>query len=502
VFLLDSAVDGVPDHALNYFTGALLSAISAADPQGTIVVQVCGGLPMISGFAEKMTSVHQEGRGSGHTISYDMEVYKTLIWDMADATASGWRSIDIEAMMDVLRRRDCEVLAVSDFPDAIRDAVDAALRKLPGYVGAFALDAGNPIQRHSFYDHLLDLGWIQNGTVLQETTYEGDHFDALNGAVDFKPGGLLWKPHFWAYEPEAPKLAKVAISERGQISLDRLNAKRSNSVEERVFRGLDGARWSDKNGGEYAFEAAAQGRDILQAVMPDGKFTKYLFDRDHKDGGGKAKFFIETLGFDPDDWRFLAAQFYDGLLLSEPRDLEVKHWEQDFGAKFNVYVRVRSRTGAAAIVRTGWMLRPGQLPQLVTAFPDQDQATVVEPPAPPIVAPSAHADAFNAELFGLAFAAGLQAHDATQPTPLFLKDYDVVEEGESGNASIVIRDTLGGFGRWARQNEKGQIVEGEGLHIPAPSKSQSIDRNEASARAFARVLALNGVAASIWSRGD
>lgn len=502
VFLLDSAVDGVPDHALDYFTGALLSATSKADLQGTIIAEIRGGLPMISHFAEKMTAVHREGRGSGHTISYDMEVYKTLIWDMSDATASGWRSIDPEAMMDVLRRRDCEVLALSDLPDAARDAVDAALRNVPGYVGAFALDPGNPIQRYAFYDHLLELGWIQNGAVLQETTFEGDQFDALDGADDFKPGGLVWKPHFWRFETEAPKLAKVDTSARGQISLDRLDAKTSKSVEERVFRGLAGARWSDNSGREYAFDAVEQDRDILEAVMPEGKFTKYLFDLNHKDGGGKAKFFIETLGFDPQDWRFLAAQFYEGLLLSEPRDLEVKHWQQDFGAKFNAYVRVRSRTGADAIVRAGWMLRPGQLPQLVTAFPDQDQIAIVEPNAPPIVAPSASAEAFHAELFELADKAGLDAHEATVPTPLFLKDYEVVEEGEAGSASVVIKDARSGFAQWALQNNKGHVVENDGVHILVPSLSQSIDRKEAFARAFARVLALNGVAASIWSRGD
>lgn len=370
------------------------------------------------------------------------------------------------------------------------------------YVGAFALDAGNPVQRHSFYDHLLQLGWIEGGAVMQETTYEGHEFDALEGAVDFRPGGLSWKPHFWRYEPATPKLAKVSVSPRGQKSLDKVEAKRTNTVEERVFRGLVAARWSDKSGRQYAFNTAEQNKDILEAVMPDGKFTKYLFDLSHKDGGGKAKFFIETLGFDPEDWRFLAAQFYDGLLLSEPHDLEVKHWDQDFGAQFNVYIRVRSRTGADAIVRTGWILRPGRLPQLVTAVPDQDQAVVVEPPTPPIVAPAATPEEFNAQLFEFAHKAGLEAHDTTLPTPLFLKDFGVIEEGEAGSASVAIKDVDGGFAQWARRHEKGALIEGDGLHISAPSPSQSIDRKQAYARAFARVLALNGIAASIWSRAD
>ena len=70
------------------------------------------------------------------------------------------------------------------------------------------------------------------------------------------------------------------------------------------------AVWSDADGHTYSFEEATGNGDILEALLPDGKFTNYLFNADHKDGRGKAKFFTEDLGIAPDDWRYLAAQFY------------------------------------------------------------------------------------------------------------------------------------------------------------------------------------------------
>ena len=37
--------------------------------------------------------------------------------------------------------------------------------------------------------------------------------------------------------------------------------------------------------------------------LPQEKFTKYLFNLDHPEGGGKAKAFIDILGIAPADWR-------------------------------------------------------------------------------------------------------------------------------------------------------------------------------------------------------
>ncbi len=114
------------------------------------------------------------------------------------------------------------------------------------------------------------------------------------------------------------------------------------TVEGRVFQALIETSWTDRAGQTYRFATAEPGHDILQAVLPDGKFTDYLFNRSHDRGGAKARFVIDELGFEPDDWRYLAAQFYDGLLLSEPRNLIIQRWPAGHGARFNAFVKVIS----------------------------------------------------------------------------------------------------------------------------------------------------------------
>ena len=101
--------------------------------------------------------------------------------------------------------------------------------------------------------------------------------------------------------------------------------KRQHTVQARVLARLASAYWSDAEGHGYSFEETIGDGDILEAILPDEKFTNYLFNTDHKDGRSKAKFFTEELGILPNDWRYLAAQFYEGLVLSEPRDLVLSH---------------------------------------------------------------------------------------------------------------------------------------------------------------------------------
>jgi hypothetical protein len=265
------------------------------------------------------------------------------------------------------------------------------------------------------------------------------------------------------------------------------------SIEGLIFEALREASWTDSKGEAFNFLAAEPGQDILQAVLPDGKFTHYLFNRDHKDGGPKAKFLVDELGFSADDWRYLAAQFYDALLLSKPRDVEVRKWDQGYGARFNVYVEVTSRSRKSGILRTGWMLRPGGMPSLSTAVPDHGNEGVVKPPLPAVIKPGKPGDEWWTSLFLLADDHGRNAHDAVLPTPMVLEGFDVIEEGAWGSAFVVVSDARKGFARWLIKTGRGDRGYRGGAAIYFSSRSQSAERAEAYALAFARVLALNGV---------
>jgi hypothetical protein len=492
LFLFDGGAEGVKAPALKSFTGALLAAISTADPHGAIVAELRGGLSTLSGFTDQISEVHSGPGLSGQVRTHDMALFRLLLWDMAEALSRGARAPTSRAILDVLRMGREECLALSDIPDDVREGCDAVLVRCRGYIGSCPIDPGNPIMRRAFYDGLMHLAFISDGAITQQRTVEGEEYLELEGAQDFKPKGLKWIDYIYGKPPHPFLLQEAPLSPSGERSLDRLKRKTHTTVEGRIFRKLSEALWTDRAGQTYRFAAVESARDILEAVLPDGKFTEYLFNRDHDKGAAKARFVMDVLGFEPEDWRYLAAQFYDGLLLSEPRDLVIQHWQGGYGARFNVFVEVTSRAGNRGIMSTGWMLKPQMLPQLVTAKPGHRKDGVVTPPTPAVLLPQAEGDTWWESLFLLADKQGRANHEATLPTPILLENDDFSEEGEPGSASVLIADARRGFAKWLIKTGHGDRVNG-GAVIHCNLQFRSLERAKAYAVAFARVLALNGV---------
>src|ERR1700681_2818825 len=71
-FLFDGGAKGVKKPALSTFTGALLGAISIADPSGALAADLRGGLPALSDFAAQIREVSSGPRQSGYTQTHDM----------------------------------------------------------------------------------------------------------------------------------------------------------------------------------------------------------------------------------------------------------------------------------------------------------------------------------------------------------------------------------------------------------------------------------------------
>ncbi|TWD55363.1 hypothetical protein FB480_102173 [Agrobacterium vitis] len=496
LFLFDGYADGVEEPALSWFTGLLLDSISASDPEGTVSTELRGGLQQLSDLASHVTAVSRGLNKSSHTQSHDMNLYRLLLWDISHSLSVGNTAPNYRTIMNVLGKGREECLALSDLNQEVRNSCDLMLRQTPGYLGCCPIDLGNPIQRRAFFDGLMHLALIEAGTVIQERSIEGDEDCELSGARQFKPNGLTWTNCRFGTLPKRFRLPTVPISERGSLSLDRFNRKSRVSIEGRVFEALRDASWTDNTGQVFSFSAAEPGRDILEAILPDGKFTKYLFNRDHKDGGPKARFLMDVLGFEAEDWRYLAAQVYDALLLSQPKDVELKKWDKGYGARFNVYVEVTSRTGKSGVLRTGWMLTPGEIPCLSTAVPDHGD-DVIKPPLPAVLKPEKASDKWWEKLFLLADENGRKAHDAVLPTPMVLVGFEVIEEGECGSAYVVVNDARKGFARWLIKTGRGDRFYRGGASVHCRSQSQSVERAQAYALAFARVLALNGVPSQV-----
>jgi hypothetical protein len=496
-FLFDNSTDGVPDPQLAFFTSMVLAALAEVDPDGVTHSQLKVGLPMLPGFATRTTEVHGHASGSGHTESHDVDTYKYIIWEWLDSLSHVWSSIDLEKGEQIFRQHTGECVTLVTLGRRARDKMDRKLRSSLGYVGAFAIDPGHPLHRRGFVEGLIYAAAVAKGTVIQERSIEGDEDWPVEGAAAFKPGGLVWRPYGWLAEHGPKGLAKLTLSERGKRAAEAVARKHAPTVEGRVIEAISRAFSFGSSRRSFGFKAVGTQEDILEAIMPEGKFTHYLFNPEHKLGGPKSAFFIDILGIDPQDWRYLAAQFYQGLTLAEPANLELIEWNEGYGMRFNVQMRVRGRSGATAVVRTGWMMKPGQLPSLATAVPGDRDAIVVDPGEPRILPPGPRTDEHWRCLWEWANSAGERAIVDAVPTPMYLVGYAPIPEGEVGATAIRVKDARGGFARWLARHGPGETDRRGGCIAFSPNSIGSLDRAQAWARAVALVLTLNGIHSEI-----
>lgn len=501
-FLFDGSFDGLPESQLPMFTAAVLNAVSSADPRGTIRAQFRLGLPSLLGFAERTTAVHGTEKGSGRTVSLDLDTYKLVIMQWLDALDGGWSSVDRKWGERIFRRHTYECVALSALSEDVRDGVDVALRQVPGYVGGFAIDPGNPLHRGGFFELLIYGAAIVDGTIVQERTIEGDEDWALEGAAEFRPGGVAWREYGWLRSRGPDGLPKIDLSERGAAAASALVRKHAPNVEQRVIAALSEALCLNAAKKTFEFKTTGRSDDILEAIMPEGKFTKYLFDREHKDGSSKADFIIDELGIDPNDWRYLAAQFYFGLASAQPESVQLNEWKAGYGARFDVAMRLRGRSGRTGVLVTGWNMNPGALPSLSTAFPGKRDAEAVEPGEVPILLPGERTDVDWATLWRWANDAGLRDAEAAVPTPMYIVGYEPIAEGEIGSAAVRVADARRGLARWLSRNGPGQKDGYAGTAVFSPVASQSYDRAVAWARAVTVVLRLNGIEAQVETSKD
>lgn len=109
------------------------------------------------------------------------------------------------------------------------------------------------------------------------------------------------------------------------------------------------------------------------------------------------------------------------------------------------------------------------------------------------------------EIINIATAVGHDAARATTPTPMVVMRGDtssVVEDGLCGFAYINIAGNTD-FGRYTKKSGLARkCYDGGGLYISVPFFNQSYERKMAYATAFARVLNMYGVQASVEGRLD
>lgn len=105
--------------------------------------------------------------------------------------------------------------------------------------------------------------------------------------------------------------------------------------------------------------------NVDAAEVPGAKIASYLLNVEHRDGRGKALFFLE-FGFSQERWQLLA-----DALRQHSRSHEVSVTEQtEFGTKYTIDGELDTPTGATPNVRVVWFVESGDNePRLVTAHP-------------------------------------------------------------------------------------------------------------------------------------
>jgi len=101
-----------------------------------------------------------------------------------------------------------------------------------------------------------------------------------------------------------------------------------------------------------------------QAIVPVEKLRDYSLNAAHPRGRNKARVFAATLDLRQDGAEWLARVIREEVVKCPARELS----DEGFGSRFEVDMVVRQE-GRSARVRTGWIIRAGEiLPRLTTCF--------------------------------------------------------------------------------------------------------------------------------------
>ena len=100
------------------------------------------------------------------------------------------------------------------------------------------------------------------------------------------------------------------------------------------------------------------------AILPEPKFTKYLFDENSEKGYPKGRAFTDRLGYGMDNWQKLQKALKDGA----PRYPAVFKENVGFGDKYEQKMVLYGVKGAPANVIVGWILKPDDTLALTSAY--------------------------------------------------------------------------------------------------------------------------------------
>jgi hypothetical protein len=469
-----------------------------------------GGLLLYT-LAYRATSISAEPsvpgerfrRGASVTQTGDKDLYLTLVYDFCDAFRWEWHTEVLPAakLPLVIARENIHVLSVSAIERSLAEAIDAAERATPGYIGAVVVDPGNPIAYYVLWSALSHgFDYVQGSLKHWQSHYEPEERWDLTG--DNWWNRLGFTSVDWTSPGERsvdlPTLSSAPESLRGSFSRALLETRGKPNLQEKV---VDALRQQLGPTSQFTVPVKFEASQLPGAGVPeveDRKLTAYALNPKHERGKDKALLFDKLLGLGLGDAKHLAAQLRAGLPGAEIDRVEFT----PYGVKYCAIIPIQGANGRALPVQTAWEIRPGGHPRLVTCYPAEPGTVVSQTPIerPSLVDTSASTVDWN-EIWDRALSAARTAAERAIPTPLVVEDA-WYSEGGIGFAWIRVLDARKGFARWLKTTGKGRDGHRSGAYVFAQQTGQSFDRSMAWASAFAEVLRDHGIRCEVEGRYD
>jgi hypothetical protein len=422
-----------------------------------------------------------------------------LAMDLLRTDGDEWTSWRPRMNESQLIRRTYAIL-VSDLSESARERIHLLLREFDWYLGARQVIPSNPIHR-AVLGGSLPMRWFVQG---REAGYDVDSYwgDPEAGSIDWLVAGTEFKVRRPADRDMPSVLSwRDPESERDQ-SADRLldQAQRSLHADLVADSLVAWARGLEPSGelsrlGELVFEA---GTLIYPRVSDlEEKLAGYSLNHLHSTGSDKARVFKSALSFTGSDWRMLAFQLIDALLLSKPsktRGRFVDEAEESI-IQYHVNVACQGLNGRTAVVRAGWKIDSDMHTRLTTAYVNEAPST--DPTISPtsFLAPATlDANRFS-NVWDQAHKYATQVADRFWISHIATDGRELVSQRDRMFLSVAVNMVPGSFGEWADRAGHGEVREDGVLEIAVPTQARQ--RALPWAEAFLRVLELNGIEGEI-----
>ena len=298
----------------------------------------------------------------------DRPARAALAADLTSALSDGWHVWTGNDTSFYLATPRTYVLYVEPLDRRVVASIAEALAGRRWFIGAAAIDLGNPLQVALMPGFLVYHGYYRDRCLwfVQPGGDDPDERWDVSGAIRVKGLKCLW--HDAALDQQEPlPLPRPAQSERGAVSGVLLAAVSAPTHHERVLNALAAARFHDHD--RLVVLGVNKLSAVDHAVVPREKLAEYALSTTHPTGMHKARLFDHVLGIRADDWQYLAEQLRAGLhevQVTQVRDASA--WGTEHHIQYRADMPIVGRNGAIEVVRTVWKIVDSGPPTLVTLF--------------------------------------------------------------------------------------------------------------------------------------